>query len=123
MNRTDHLLIRLAEECGEVVQRVSKALVFGLAEKQEGQLLTNEQRLKGEVTDLIALLYMLTEEGLDVMPILLNVGDTLAIAAKKARVEKYLEYSRKQGRLGGGRCQHGNPIGECPQQFTRGCSG
>jgi NTP pyrophosphatase (non-canonical NTP hydrolase) len=98
MNRTDHLLIRLAEECGEVVQRVSKALVFGLAEKQEGQLLTNEERLKGEVIDVIAVLSMLIDAGLDIMP-KADYEDAARVVAKRDRVEKYLEYSRKQGRL------------------------
>ena len=37
MNRQQHLMIRAMEECCELGQRISKALVFGLHEVQPGQ--------------------------------------------------------------------------------------
>jgi hypothetical protein len=46
MTREQHLLTILAEECGEVVQRASKAIRFGLDESQPGQLDDNKKRLE-----------------------------------------------------------------------------
>jgi len=92
MNRTEHLLTILAEECGEVTQRVCKVLRFGLADVQEGQGEDNKRRLEREAADVVAMIEML---GLDVRD-----EDK---AAKRARVEKYLEYSRKVGTLKDGK--------------------
>lgn len=54
MTREQHLLIRAMEECAEVQQRLSKALVFGLGEVQFGQDRTNHDRILMEFADLIA---------------------------------------------------------------------
>ena len=94
MNKIDHLLTCLAEECGEVTQRVAKALRFGIDEVQEGQELNNKERLCHELTDLVAVIELLRENGLW-MP----VYDSYKIQAKKARVEKYMKLSRAQGKL------------------------
>jgi len=94
MNRTDHLLDILAEECSEVAIRVSKALRFGLEEIQPGQTLTNRQRIMVEVNDLYASLKMLHDDGIiDPNP------DPDAVQAKIAKVETFLAYSAKCGRL------------------------
>lgn len=93
MNRTEHLLTVMAEECAEVAQRCSKALRFGLDEVQPGQPLTNEARIWQEMCDLIAVSEML-------MAITGSGGINRAAAdAKKAKVEKFLEYSRECGTL------------------------
>jgi hypothetical protein len=93
MNRTEHLLIILAEECAEVSQRVSKALRFGLNEVQPGQALTNEQRIWQEINDLAGVVEMIISArrsgGLS----------RIAVDAKKAKVEKFLEYSQQCGTL------------------------
>lgn len=91
MNRAEHLLVRAMEECDEVSQRVSKALVFGLEEVQPGQGRTNRQRIVDEFHDLVAVLEM---AGLHPRSL-----DDAAISAKKAKVEKYLAYSRECGTL------------------------
>lgn len=96
MNRTEHLLTILAEECNEVGQRVSKALRFGLNEVQPGQTRQNTDRLLEEILDLFAVVEMLQEEGL--IYIEPSIG-TAAIDAKKAKVEKFLEYSKQCGTL------------------------
>jgi hypothetical protein len=91
MNRTEHLLWVLAEECAEVAQRASKAARFGLDEVQPGQALTNEERLWQEMCDLCAvgeMLISLRGQGG------LNRGD---VDAKKAKVEKFLLYSAECG--------------------------
>ena len=93
MNRNEHLLMILAEECAEVAQRVSKALRFGLDEVQPGQELTNEQRIWGEMNDLAGVGEMLIEAR--------KSGGLCreAVEAKKAKVEKFLAYSEQCGTL------------------------
>lgn len=89
MNRHEHLLTILAEECAEVAQRASKALRFGMEEIQKDQPLTNAQRITQEFTDLVAVYGMLD------LPAPLPCD----IVAKQERVEKYLKYSHEQGTL------------------------
>lgn len=93
MNREEHLLVIMAEECNEVGQRISKALRFGLSEVQRNQEENNAQRIVYEFSDLIAVYEMLRDEGVipDVKEYDLNV--------KKARVEKYLLHSKNNNRL------------------------
>ena len=93
MNRTEHLLSCLAEECAEVAHRVSKALRFGLTEIQSGQSLTNAQRIAQELNDLIAIKELLRENGVDLRL------DHHAVEAKKAKVLAFVEYARNIGAL------------------------
>lgn len=94
MNRTEHLFCILGEEAAEVVQRSSKIMRFGVSEIQPNQLRDNSERLLGEIADLLAVKEMLEEEGalkkVDLRPLM---------DLKKKKVEKFLEYSRKQGTL------------------------
>lgn len=94
MNRQEHLLTILAEECAEVAQRASKALRFGLGEVQPGQDLTNAERVVGELTDLLSVVFMLEDEGLLVLK-----DRQGADAAKRAKVEKFLQLSEQLGTL------------------------
>jgi len=94
VNRLEHLLTILAEECNEVAVRCSKAKRFGLSEVQPGQDLTNAQRIMVEVNDIYAALLMLAEEGaIDPDP------DLEAIGRKQAKVEQFLLYSQECGTL------------------------
>jgi len=95
MNKQDYLLTCLAEECGEVTQRVTKALRFGIDEVQKGQELTNAERLTNELTDIATLIEMLREE----CGLWLPVYTTSKILAKKERVKEYMKLSIEQGRL------------------------
>lgn len=94
MNREQHLLIKLAEECTEVSHRVSKALRFGLSEVQPGQGQDNCERLWAEVHDLIAIVELLGDEG--ILPKQLNIP---RVDRHKAQVAEFLEYSEKCGTL------------------------
>lgn len=91
MTRQDHLMLRVMEECAEVAQRVSKASAFGLGEVQPGQDRDNTRRVMDEFHDLVAVMEM---AGFDPRTL-----DEEMIAAKKAKVERYLAYSRQVGRL------------------------
>ncbi|MGY6251139.1 hypothetical protein ACXIUS_26965 [Bosea thiooxidans] len=95
MNRTEHLLECLSEECSEVSQRVSKALRFGLKEVQSGQELTNAQRIVEELHDLISVAHLLYSAGV-IGSIWPSQEHT---AAKSAKIEKFMEISRREGVL------------------------
>jgi hypothetical protein len=98
MNRLEHLLTISAEECTEVGQRVSKALRFGMREVQEGQALDNAERIRREFVDLVAALEMAEKEG-GLEPGALTRTSPAEIAAKQAKVERYLELSAREGTL------------------------
>lgn len=93
MNRLEHLLSILGEECAEVAQRSSKAMRFGMDEIQPGQEKSNEERIWQEMNDLAAIGEMLIE--------MRGSGGLSrdAIEAKKAKVEKFLLYSIECGTL------------------------
>ena len=93
MTRTEHLLWILAEECAEVAQRASKAARFGLSEVQEGQKLTNKQRITQEIEDLIGVIFLMESE--NIIPFYQEIG----VADKQRKIEKYLKYSATVGTL------------------------
>lgn len=91
MNTTEHLLTILIEECNETAQRATKALRFGMQEIQPGQELTNAERIVCEFNDIVAVMAMLLEDG--ELP---RIFDEEAQDKKRAKVEKYLRYSKEQ---------------------------
>lgn len=97
MDRKEHLLTCLSEECAEVAQRVSKALRFGLEEVQAGQNLTNRQRIVEEYHDLCAVVVILVSEGiLEPSTIMLDPDQ---VTAKRAKIERFMAISRREGAL------------------------
>lgn len=94
MNRKEHLITILGEECVETSQRASKALRFGTDEVQPGQDKTNVERVVHEFNDIVAMMEMLQKEG-----IVSEIFDRTAIANKKEQVEKFLKYSSDLGTL------------------------
>lgn len=92
MNRVEHLLTKLSEECNEVGQRASKAALFGLHEVQPGQQLNNADRIVEEYADMLGVMEMLVEEGHIAMPDLTSRKE-----AKKAKVEKFILYAKQCG--------------------------
>jgi hypothetical protein len=94
MNRQEHLLLILEEECIETAQRVSKALRFSVEEVQPGQKLTNAERLIYEFNDIVAMMEMLKDEG-----VIGEFHDPIAVIEKKKKVEKFLELSKEHGTL------------------------
>jgi len=82
------LLLSLMEECAEVAQRCSKAIKFGLKEKQLDQNLTNNERLIDELEDLYGVAKVLQDEES------INHTNFERVLAKKPRLEKYFKYSQ-----------------------------
>lgn len=93
MTREENLLIQLSEECNETAQRVSKALRFGLDEIQEGQPLTNAERIIQEFNDLVAVMEMLQAENPESFGPEIIKRDL--IDKKTSQVNKWLKYSQK----------------------------
>lgn len=94
MNKTEYLLVKLAEECVKTAQRATKALTFGLDEIQEGQELTNAERIVYEFNDIVTIIIELKRLGV--------IGKYInedMIFLKRKKLDKYMEYSRSQGCL------------------------
>lgn len=101
LNEVDYLLTKLAEEATEIAQRALKAVEFGLDEVQPGQEQSNAERVGGEVIDMITILLMLADLGVEIQASVAADEQVLnaMIAAKKAKVEKYMALSRTLGKL------------------------
>jgi hypothetical protein len=95
MNRAEHLLACIAEECDEVGKNCMKALRFGLQDGYPGANVTNAQEIADELSDLIAVMRMAVSEGVIPKPDLSGPR----IVAKQQKVEKYLVYAAERGTL------------------------
>jgi hypothetical protein len=96
------LLNQLSEEAAEVSQRCSKAIRFGLIEKQPGQDLTNIYRLAEELKDCIAVISLLDKlPNVESLVELLDMSDD-ELNSRQEKIIKYLRYSQELGILDGG---------------------
>jgi len=94
MNRKEHLLTILSEECLEIAKEVSKGLRFGLDDHHPTQTGTNAKKINDEYNDLVAVIQMLMDEKILVVEL-----DPKLINEKKLKVEKYLLYAKERGTL------------------------
>ena len=92
LNKQQHLLVKLAEECNEVGKAALKAALFGLEDGYPGTTRTNKADIGRELNDLFAAVEMLHKD------IKWRV-DSSAVKLKKAKVEHWMEYAKKQGTL------------------------
>ena len=97
MNRQEHLITILGEECSELHQELCKALRFGVYEQRDLPT-SNAQRIFKEFNDLMAMVEMVNDSAVDTSfkdaRVTLGLGglmyrDESLIAKKKAKVEKY----------------------------------
>jgi len=94
MNRREHLLVVLSEECSEITKEVSKALRFGLDDHNPNDpTQNNAQRITKEVADFMGILEMLYDESVIDRPILFDIEE------KKKKVEYFLKYAASKGSL------------------------
>ena len=94
MNRTEHLLVTLMEECAEVQQACSKALRFGLSDSYPGKSESNANHIIRELTELLAIIDMLSEA-----KVLSNNINPDIKQLKIDKVEHWLKYAKKQGTI------------------------
>lgn len=106
MNREEHLLTILGEECSELHQDICKALRFGLEDKGTNNKLDNTQLMFKEFNDILAMAEMINEhmtakpwEGVTYTKKGILYRDDKMVEEKKAKVEKYLLYSEAKGTL------------------------
>lgn len=95
MNRSEHLLACLAEECAEVQKNVMKALRFGLQGGYPGSEVTNAEAIADELRDLIAVA-MILERGGWISRWNPNEAD---VSVKRTKIEKYMRYAAEIGSL------------------------
>ncbi len=96
MNEVEHLLMKAAEEAGEVAQMAGKCGVFGLHDchPKYGNI-PNVDLLVAEVNDLVAVVEMLGAHGANVS----GLGNRYDIDKKKMKVSKWMAYARERGTL------------------------
>lgn len=92
MNTTEHLLCVLAEEAAELAQAAMKAARFGLDDRYPESGITTAAKIIAEHNDVMGVICMLKQRGL-------ISQDIYGELASRARVEKWIEYSRKKGTL------------------------
>lgn len=83
-----HLLAKLAEECGEVIQAVGKCLRFGLYDVHPAKGEANIEQLKREIIDVKAAISFLYDE--------CQIGDPFdghKILDAKRKIRHYLNYA------------------------------
>lgn len=109
MTVKQYYLLKLIEECGEVAQRAAKQMQFSKDQTQAGDgqslsgrvpqpehLLSNRERLSGELNDLLAVATVLVDmEEADVDIFLSEVGRDRKIA----KIKKYLKLSQTLGEV------------------------
>lgn len=93
MNKTEYLLICLAEECAEVQHAITKSLKFGLDNWHPTHGTFNRELVAKELEDLLAVMVMLQEEGC------VRELTQSAMAGKTQRVKEYMNCSRESGVL------------------------
>ncbi len=93
MNKKEYLLVCLSEELAEVSQQIGKCLRFGIEHQYEKYSVNNANALRGELSDVEAILQLLEEEGvsLTVMP--------NRVIEKMQRTEKFMQISITNGQL------------------------
>ena len=99
MTREEHLLTIIAEECSEIAKCATKSLRFGLDSCGPGQIDTNARLMCMECADLQAVLEMLASSNCMFQLTASSIDMKIAMATKKAKVEKMLERSADRGRL------------------------
>jgi hypothetical protein len=87
--------LKVMEECSEVSQRVSKLMQFGADEIQDSQELTNAQRLRAELNDLLTIVTWLEERG----EIMKEPDLPAYMKTKRHKLVKYLKIAAKQGNI------------------------
>lgn len=104
LDERDHLIIKLIEECDEASQRACKLLQFGPDDVEKGQSLSNAERLRLEVNDVLAHIAMAEEAG--ALPTVTPAALADHIAMKRAKVLRYRELSESLGRVVGTPATH-----------------
>lgn len=96
MNKIEHLLACLTEECAEVQKATAKALRFGVNDVHPSTNQTNSSEIYEEIIHVVAIAEMLAEKG--VIPADFAKRTDL-IQSKKGKVRKWMEHAIENGTL------------------------
>ncbi|TLP41073.1 MazG nucleotide pyrophosphohydrolase domain-containing protein [Arcobacter arenosus] len=95
MNREQHYLLKLSEECSEVAKECSKAILFGLDDFEPNQTLSNQEKIENELADLLSVMNELVNMGkLDKS----KIFQASKRIKKAIKVDKYFQISCELGR-------------------------
>jgi len=97
MTKTQHLLLKLTEECAEVQKEVCKALEFGLNSTNPETQEVNRLAIAKELNDLLAVVEMLSKDS-DVLNTSVIYSDE-AMQVKKDKVNRYMRFAKEIGEL------------------------
>lgn len=97
MTHEQYLLIKIAEEAGEVSQRALKAAQFGLMEKQSPELEDNTERLIEELCDLYFYIRKLSDQSNYVKELLAMSVCHEKELYRETKHNKFLTYSQSLG--------------------------
>jgi NTP pyrophosphatase (non-canonical NTP hydrolase) len=97
MNRSEALLLQVAEEACEVAQAASKCIRFGPTHTWPTRKGEARERLYQEFLECVALIEMCQAEG--ILPDCTDGKDRAAIEAKKQRVESFITVSEELGTI------------------------
>ena len=86
LNKTEHLLTCLMEECAEIQKAAAKALRFGLDDHAPNSDSNNSEDISTEIIDLLAIIEMLKEE--NIIPDSYQHNADSLIARKKEKVKQ-----------------------------------
>jgi len=98
MSLDEHLLVILIEECNEVAYHTSKALRFGLDDKDPTlpeHTQTERDKIHVELNHVFAVVEILAER--EILPV--TFLDRKIVAEKKRKVWEFMEYSHRAGTL------------------------
>ena len=92
MNKEQHLLCKLAEECAELGKDAIKASVFGMDDQWQ-DLPSNRDAIINEFNDICGVMEMIFDTYIN------DLISYSGIKDKKEKLERYMQYSRERGRL------------------------
>mgnify|MGYP001214689894 FL=1 len=93
MNKIEHLLICLSEECAEVIKSTDKALRFGLGDSHPSEAGSNYERIEHEINDLYGVIELLSMHGI-YFP-----RDDRQVKEKIEKIRHYMEYAEARGTI------------------------
>lgn len=101
MNVNANLMMTTAEECGELIQAISKYCRFGPEDlcEETGAVYDNAEQIITEFYQLQAMIEMLQDRG--ILPIVDLIGQYNIKDAKKQKVNHYMTLSEKRGFVNG----------------------
>lgn len=97
MNKLEHFLTCVTEECAEIAHHTCKALRFGLSDRYPEKEVTNAQEILAEFYDLSAVIEILIDEG--ELPKYSDNHIRMRIEDKKNKIYFWMEHAKKRRAL------------------------